>query len=129
MNLTWDVPRSTYTYIVENTLAAGFDSLRNQVYARYVTYFQNLFQSASKEVRHLVRIVARDARSVTGKNGSLITEVSGLSPWDYSKWRIKEKLSKATVPANNEWGLGHLQKLLEMRRQHTVPDEGKIDAL
>ena len=135
VKLIWDVPRSTYTYIVENTLAAGFDSLRNQVYARYVTYFQKLFQSSSKEVRHLVRIVARDARSVTWKNVSLIKEVSGLSPWDYSKWRIKEKLPRATVPANNEWRLGLLQKLLEMRRQQefTVEDTDRatqmIDSL
>ena len=48
VKLTWGVPRSRYTYIVENTLAAGFTSLRNQVYARYVSYFQKLCQSASK---------------------------------------------------------------------------------
>ena len=64
------------------TLPAGFDPLRNQVYARYVAYFQNRFQSAIKEVLHLVGIVAREAKSVTWKKLSLIKEVLGLSPWD-----------------------------------------------
>jgi hypothetical protein len=61
--------------------------------------------------------VARDARSVTWKNVSLLKNVSGLSPWDYSKWRIKEKLPRSQIPANNEWRLSLLQKLLEKRRQ------------
>ena len=31
VKLTWDVPRSTYTYIVENTLAAGLDIKIGQI--------------------------------------------------------------------------------------------------
>ena len=73
---------------MENTLAGNFVSLRHQVYGRYVNYFQGLFKSTSKEVRHLARIVSRDIRSVTGRNVALLTEVAGLSPCDYSKWII-----------------------------------------
>ena len=126
VKLTWNVPRSTFTYIVENTLAATSNSLRNQVYARYVTFFQNLFESASKEVRHLVMVVARDSRSVTCKNVSLLKSVSGLSPWDFAKWRIKERLPVAAIPANNEWRLSLLKKLLDIRRQQELQAENTL---
>ena len=116
VKLIWGVPRSTFTYLVENTLASNFVSLRHQVYGRYVKYFQGLFQSSSKEVRHLARIVSRDARSVTCRNVTLLSEVTGLSPWDYSKWRIQEKLQKTAVPSNDAWRSGLLLKLLETRR-------------
>ena len=131
VKLTWDVSRSTFTYIVENVLAANFVSLRHQAYARYVSFFQGMFKSSSKEVRHLVRIVARDVRSVTSRNVKLIESVSGLSPWDYSKWRIKEKLTKT----NNEWRVGLLVKLLTLRQnkqasfEDTTQVDGMIDSL
>ena len=131
VKLTWNVPRSTFTYIVENVLASNFDSLRNQAYARYVTFFQNLFSSSSKEVRHLVRIVARDVRSVTSRNVNLIKAVSGLSPWDYTKWRIKNVLPKAASPDNDEWRTGLLLKLLVLRQEQEVTqvDTGQLDSM
>ena len=98
VKLVWNIPRSTFTYIVENAVAPNFMSLRNQVYSRYVGFFQQLLKSSSTEVRHLARIVSRDERSVTCRNVRLLTRISGLSPWDYSKERIKMKLPKATIP-------------------------------
>ena len=115
VKLIWGVPRSTYTYLVENVLAADFVSLKNQVYGRYVTYFQNLFKSTSKEIRHLMRIVSRDSRSVTCRNVEHLTNLTGLSPWDFSCGRIKEKLPRTAVPAGDWWRPGLLLKLLEMR--------------
>ena len=56
IKLCWNVPRSTFTYLVDHVLAANFVSLRNQVYGRFASYFQNLFKSSSREVRHLARI-------------------------------------------------------------------------
>ena len=135
VKLTWNVSRSTFTYIVDNVLGTNFVSLRHQVYARYVNFFQNLFKSASIEVRHLARIVARDVRSVTSRNVRLIETVSGLSPWDYSKWRIKEKLAKTEIPDNNLWRVGLLQKLLVQRQENnalcidTKQLDGMIDSL
>ena len=117
VKLTWNVPRSTYTYIVEQVLAPNFVSLRNQVYSRYVNFFQQLFRSSSREVRHLVRIVARDVRSVTSRNVRLIADLTGLSPWDMARWRIKEKLPKSQIPANQEWRIQLIQKLLDRRRE------------
>ena len=109
-----------FQILVENVLATNFVSLRHQVYARYVNFFQNLFQSSSQEVRHLVRIVARDVRSVTSRNIKLIETVSGLSPWDYSKWRIKEKLAKTDIPDNNMWRIGLLKKMLVLRQERSA---------
>ena len=116
VKLNWGVPRNTFTYLVENTLANNFVSLRHQIYGRYVNYFQGLFNSSSREVRHLVRIVSRDARSVTCRNVTLLSEMTGLSPWDYSKWRIMEKLQKTAVPSNDAFRSGLLLELLETRR-------------
>ena len=115
IKLIWNVPRSTYTYLVENILAADFVPLRNQVYGRYVSYFQNLFMSSSKEVRHLARIVSRDARSVTSRNVQHLTTLSGYSPWDYSSEKIRENLPRSVVPAGDGWRIGLLRKLLELR--------------
>ena len=61
VKLTWNVPRSTYTYLVENLLAKNFVPLRHQMYSRYATFFQNLLKSSSKEVVLLANIVSRDA--------------------------------------------------------------------
>ena len=115
MKLIWKVPRSTFTYLVEHVLAADFTSLRNQVYGRFASYFQNLFRSSSREVRHLARIVSRDARSVTCKNIQHLTTMSGLSPWDYSSAKIRENLPKTEVPAGDWWRPSFLRKLLVMR--------------
>ena len=35
VKLIWNVPRSTYTYLVENMLAKNFVTLRHQMYSRY----------------------------------------------------------------------------------------------
>ena len=103
-----------------NILAENFDSLRKQIYTRYVTFFQNLFTSASKEVRHLARIVSQDPRSTVYKNVIIIQEASGLSPWDFSKARIKDKIQKAPVPPNNDWRMSLLPQFLDFRREKEI---------
>ena len=116
---------------MESWIPPNFDSLRNQAYARYVNFFQNLFSSSSREVRHLVRIISKDVRSVTSRNVELIRSVSGMSPWDYSKWRVKMNLPKAVPPENNSWREGLLSKLLESRKnsQSQVEDTKLVDAM
>ena len=118
VKLAWDVPRDTYTYIVEDSLAENFVPLRKQIYSRYVKFFQNLFTSSSKEVRHIARIISHDARSTVFRNINFLQQISGLSPWDYSGWRILEKIGNASAPPNNEWRLSLLMKLLATRRQN-----------
>ena len=100
--------------MLENVLVADFVSLSCQVYGRYVSFFQKS-SSSSKEIRHLVRIVSRDARSVTFKNVQYLTTLTGFSPWDYSSRKIQENLPRAQVPARDWWRPSLLKKLLAMR--------------
>ena len=116
IKLIWNVPRSTFTYIVENLLAENFETLRNSVYSRYPTFFQNLLKSSSKEVAFLANIVSRDVQSVTARNLKLIENASGYSPWDYSKMKVKAGLKKTPIPENNEWRLSLLSKMLGYRK-------------
>ena len=101
--------------MLDNVLAADFVSLRCQVYGRYVSYFQKMFKSSSKEIRHLVRIVSRDARPVTFRNVQYLTTLTGFSPWDYSSRKIQENLPRALVPARDWWRPSLLKKLLPMK--------------
>ena len=68
VKLCWDLPRSTHTYFVENLLAKDFKSIRQQVFARYIGFYQSLVKSPSKEVAVISRIVGQDAASTTGNN-------------------------------------------------------------
>ena len=120
VKLAWEVPRDTYTYLVENVLAENFVPLRKQIYSRYVSFFQHLFTSSSQEIRHLARIVSRDARSSVFRNIQFIKELSGVSPWDYSNWRVVQKIQNAIVPPNNVWRITFLEKLLELRRKSSA---------
>jgi hypothetical protein len=115
VKLSWNVPRNTYTYLVENLLANNFSSLKKQILSRYITFFQSLFTSASKEVRHLARVVSRDARSTVFRNIQLIEQLSGLSPWDFPKFKISQQIKKVSIPENNEWRLSLLKKMLNIR--------------
>ena len=76
-------------------------------------------------MRHLARILSRHVRSVTVRNVALLTRETGLSPWDYTKWRMQEKFKRAVVPANDGWRSGLLLKLLEERR--SLLEHPKID--
>ena len=103
VKLAWNVPIDTKTCLVENCLAENFVSLRKQVYSRYVKFFHNLFSSTSKEVGHLARIISRDARSTVYRNVNFLLETSGLSPWDFSNWKIMQKVKNSNVPSNYDW--------------------------
>ena len=61
--LLHDVPRSTFTYLVEGFLTMEKTSLRNQILSRYPGFFRKLQMSPSKEVRMLAKMVETDPRS------------------------------------------------------------------
>ena len=112
-------------------MANNFSSLKKQILSRYTTFFQSLFTSASKEVRHLARIVSRDARSTVYQNVKLIEQISGLSPWDCSKCQITENILKAVIPGNNEWRLSLLKKMLatRMENESNMEDTEKLSKM
>ena len=68
VKLAWNVPRSTHTYLVDNLLGVNHLSVKRQLLSRYIKFFKGLLKSKSCEVKLLANIVARDVRSVTGKN-------------------------------------------------------------
>ena len=114
VKLVHQVPRSTYTYLVEGYLAGGETSLRNQVLARVPGVLISLLQSSSAEVRFLARVALADGGSVTSQNVRYVKKLTGLSPVQYGGNRLKSALSSQTVPTEQLWRLGLLSSLLSL---------------
>ena len=118
IKLVYEGPRSTFTNLVEGFLAWDQASLRNQVLSRYPGFYRNLLNSASKEVRILARIVARDPRSTTWKNLQYLERLTNLKqPHLYSASRIKETLPVQKVPVGEQWRLGLLRNLFNIKAE------------
>ena len=106
VKLVHGIPRSSYTYLVEGHFAAGQASLRSQVISRYPGFFRGLFQSPSKEVRVLARIVETDPRSTTCLNLRYMSQITGLNkPEYYRSAKIREALPPKMVPDSESGGL------------------------
>ena len=119
IKLSWEVPRDTHTYFVDNMLAEGLRSLSTNIKSRYVKYFQSLLKSKSEQVRLLAALVGRDAMSTTGKNLIMLQRETGLNPWVVSARQVSNVLAaKVTpVPQQDSWRLQCLKKLLTQRYQ------------
>ena len=118
VKLVWGCPQQTRTYFLQNLLSCGFTSARTDMLARFVNFFKGLRSSASHEVRILSRLLARDVRSVTGKNLNLIKELTKLNPWNTPIAHIKVALyneEAVEVPELNAWRLPYLVTLLKNR--------------
>ena len=123
VKLVYDIPRSTFTYLVEGYFAKNHVTLRNQVLARYPGFFQSLLNSPSKEVKLLANVVSRDPRSNTYQNLKHVEALSGLSPWDFSTGRIKAELPVLKVPEGELWRLGLMTNFLRMREEKNMLNE------
>merc|ERR1719206_846329 len=51
VKLTWNCPRQTKTFLVQQVLSHGMSSARTDILARYVTFFKGLRTSPSPEIR------------------------------------------------------------------------------
>ena len=120
VKLCYNVPRNTFTYLVEGWLAADMVSLRNQVFSRYAGFYRRLMSSPSREVRALALMVSNDPRSTTCQNLRLLRELTGLAqPHMYSSFRVRACLPVQQVPEKEQWRLGLLTSLLQLRvEQH-----------
>ena len=98
VKLSWRVPRSAHTYLVNHLLAVNHSSFREQLLVRYVNFFSKLRSSKATPVKFLVNIVARDIRSTTARNLHLIQQETDLDPWVNSGKAIEEKLLREPVP-------------------------------
>ena len=132
VKLVWEVPRSTFTYLVEGYLAGEQLSLRNQILSRYPGFFRGLLSSPSREVRLLARLVKNDPRSTTCRNLRYIRKMTGLQQAEsFSSWRIKGALGMLEVPENEKWRLGLLTTLITMRQNKytNVQDRKQLTAM
>ena len=71
----------------------------------------------------LANIVARDVRSVTGKNLHFIERESGLDPWKSSPSSVREMLPNSEVPEADMWRLPLLCKYLYLRQEMKMKSE------
>ena len=124
VKIIYNIPRSTYTYLIEGFFASQSTSLRSQILSRYATFYWKLVNSSSSEIRAISRIVEKDPRSPSYSNLRYITSLTSLDqPYMYSKQRIKIALPRKEVPDGEKWRLGLLVSLLELRRVKNVKAE------
>ena len=118
VKLTWNCPRQTKTFLVQQVLSHGMSSARTDILARYVTFFKGLRTSPSPEIRTLAYLMGRDILSTTGKNLKTIREASGLDPWQASSASMKDALQTnelVEILPQDRWRVAYLHSLL---RQH-----------
>ena len=103
--------------------------MRDQVLARYPSFYRNLLNSPSKEVRILARMVKNDVRSTTFANLKYLREVTKLAqPEQFGSARMKLELPVREVPDREKWRLGLISNLLKIREEKflDVKDSKKI---
>jgi hypothetical protein len=116
VKLTWNVPRATHSFLVDNLLAAQFFTVKKQLLSRYVNFLKKLMRSTSPEVTTVANMVARCARSTTGRNLMKIERETNLDPWTTPAWMVREKAQRAEVPPMEGWRVQYLGKLLDARQ-------------
>ena len=113
IKLTWDCPRETRNYLVQQVLSCGMTSARLDIMSRYAKFFKGLRTSTSREVATLANLMGRDVQTTTGKNIRLIEERSGLSVWSTGQEKLKEAIAEneiVTVDEADKWRIPLLQK-------------------
>ena len=120
VKLSWDCPRDTRTYLVQQVLSCDQTTARADALTRYAKFFRSLRASTSREVATMANLVSRDIQTTTGKNLRLVEMASGLSAWDAGQERLKEavKMKEAvTVEEHNRWRIPYLSKLLGQKQE------------
>ena len=118
VKIVYDVPRNTFTYLVEGFLAASLVPMRNQLLSRYAGFVRKLLSSASREVRGLAKLVMNDPRSTTCTNLRLLRLKSGIrEPQKFASHIVREKLPIMYVPKEETWRLGLLEALLKIKSE------------
>ena len=105
---------------MQQLLCCGYSSAKVDIMTRYQKFFTSLRSSASYEVQVLSRLLARDIQSVTGKNLTLLKELSNLNPWVTKQCQLRNALIAAEmveVPLVDQWRLSYLLSLLSQKTQ------------
>ena len=125
------MPLNTFTYLVEGHLAKTSVPLRNMVLGRYPAFLRRLLDSSSTEVRLMAELAMENAQTVTASNLAHLQKLTQLDPVSDSVRSIKMALPVKLVPEEEEWRLGLLDKLLELRvkRRAAGEDEKAVTAM
>ena len=118
VKLTWNCPRQTKTFLVQQVLCNDMFSARTDILARYVSFFRSLRTSSNLEIRVLANLTSRDLQSTTGKNLRAVQRASGLDPWQATPAKMKSALHSmemVEVHPQDSWRSEYLCTLL---RQH-----------
>ena len=114
--LAWDLPRSTFTFLVDRVLTAELPSVRECLLTRYAMFLQGLYSSNSKELRILSSTSSNDMRTTTGSNFAKLTRETNQDLRTCWKQSVKKGVSEIAVPKEEEWRAPLLARLLEERR-------------
>ena len=103
--------------LVDSLLAPHLPTVKQQLLSRYVNFVRRLFSSISPEVRVVTNMVARCARSTTGKNLLKIERETNLDPLVAKPWVIRNAVKREQTPPSDGWRWQYLAKLLHARRE------------
>ena len=123
--LVWDVPRSTFTFLVDRVLTGDMTSVRDAIMTRYAMFLQSINKNNSKEIRILASISSVDGRCTTGNNIMKMSRETGLNPMACSRLSLRSALFQSTLPKEEEWRVPLLASLLLDRRNTIEADENR----
>ena len=109
------LPMNTFTFLVEGHLAKTSVPLRNMVLGRYPAFARRLLDSSSTEVKMMAELAMENAQTVTASNLLHLQKLTQLDPVLDSVRAFKVALPVKLVPEVEEWRLGLLDKLLDVR--------------
>ena len=113
--LAWQVPRSTFTFLVDRVLTGDFPTLRESLLTRYVAFLQGLSQTNKREIRILCCTAISDGRSTSGRNYRNIAKETRIRLKTSSKQETRNSLEKPDAPKEEEWRIRLLARLLHER--------------
>ena len=124
VKIVYDVPRNTFTYLVEGFLAASLVPMRNQLLSRYAGFVRKLLSSASREVRGLAKLVMNDPRSTTCTNLRLLRLKSGIrEPQKFASHIITRKATNNVCSKRRDMETWTLEALLKIKSEKFLSGE------
>jgi len=128
VKMVWGCPIQTRSFFLQDTLCCGYTSAKTDILTRYPRFFQSLLNSPGRELRVISRLVSRDIRSTTGKNLTLLQDLTGLNPWKARATQLREKLALSEfvkVPEIDKWRIPYFRKLFSLKA--TTEDEATAE--
>ena len=113
--LMWDVPRETHRYMVEEL---GGQHAQTMLIVRYVKFLQNMKKSSKLAVQCLLEKVAKDMRTVTGRNIRYILERIEYKKdiFEVKAGWLKKNLTFCKIPENEKWRVNFVEEIVNVRQ-------------